>query len=125
MRSPKKSLIALIVAVLVVLVSLVTVGVANARQSSRPDSARTELTIPTITIKSFSYTVPTSVLHGAKIKVINNDSVKHTVTSNRAGKFNVIVPEHSTRYFRAPQTPMKYGFHCTYHSSMKGILKVR
>ncbi|MEJ7629899.1 MAG: hypothetical protein WKF54_09945 [Nocardioidaceae bacterium] len=125
MRSPRKSLVALLVVPLIVLVSLVTVGVANARQLSQPDSARTELTTPTITIRSFSYVVPTSVLHGARIKVANNDSVTHTVTSNRAGKFNVSVPEHSIRYFRAPRTPMRYGFHCTFHSSMMGILKVR
>ncbi len=125
MRSSRKSLIALIVVPLVLLVSLVTIGVANARQSHDPVIARTQLTIPTITINSFSYSVPASVLHGARIRVVNKDSAKHTVTSNAAGKFNVTIPGNSTRYFRAPQTPKRYGFHCTFHLSMAGILQVR
>ncbi len=49
----------------------------------------------------------------------------HTVTSNAAGKFNVNVPAHTTRSFHAPATAQKYGFHCTFHGGMKGVLKVR
>ena len=96
----------------------------NARPAHR-ESTPASITGGTITIHSFSYTVPASVLHGTLVKVVNKDAVTHTVTSNAAGKFNVSVPAHSTKSFRAPATPQKYGFHCTIHPSMKGILKVR
>jgi plastocyanin len=124
MSNRRSSLLAVLVLPLVVLLSLVTVSVANAR-TSPSEHSRTAIATPTITIHSFAYTVPASVLHGHLVKVVNKDAVAHTVTSNRAGKFNVFVPAHSSRSFRAPATPMKYGFTCTIHPSMKGILKVR
>jgi plastocyanin len=125
MSSHRKSLIAVVVLPVVLLLSLVTVGVANARQSHHPVSGRTAIATPTITIHSFTFSVPTSVLHGTRVRVVNQDAVTHTVTSNRTGKFNVSVPGGSTRFFRAPSTPTKYGFHCSIHPDMKGILKVR
>lgn len=124
MSTRRQSLIAVIVLPLALLLSLVMVGVANAR-SAHPEQSRTAITSPTITIRSFTYSVPTSVLHGVLVKVVNRDGVTHTVTSNRAGKFSVRIPPNSSRSFRAPSTPMKYGFHCNIHPSMMGILKVR
>ena len=120
--SRSRSLLALVVLPVAMLLALVSVGVASARTSSHP-SQRDAIAIPTITISGFKYRVPASVLHGAKIKVINNDSTAHTVTSNTAGKFNVNVPAKSTRYFKAP-VKGTYGFHCVYHSGMKGTLHV-
>jgi plastocyanin len=100
----------------------VTVGVANARTSH--SDAKTSIAVATITIHSFSYSVPAGVRHGAQVKVVNNDGVAHTVTSNAAGKFNVRVPAHSSRFFTAPKIAKNYGFHCTLHPSMKAVLHV-
>ena len=47
-----------------------------------------------------------------------------TVTRNGGG-FSVIVPAHSSRTFRAPAKVGDYRFHCMFHSSMHGTLKVR
>jgi plastocyanin len=124
MSSHRKSLIAALVLPLMLLVSVVSVGVANAH-TSRPEHAKAGIATPTITIHSFTFSVPTSVLHGVLVKVVNNDSVTHTVTSNRAGKFNIRVPGNTSRSFRAPSVPMKYGFHCNIHPTMTAILKVR
>jgi len=109
---------------IVLLLSLVTVSIADAR-SAHPEHKQSAITGGTITIRSFTFTVPASVQRGTLVRVVNKDAVTHSVTSNAAGKFNVFVPAHSTRQFRAPSTPQKYGFHCTPHPSMKGILKVR
>jgi len=122
--SRRKTLIALFVLPVVLLLSVLSVSVATAR-TAHHDAAKSAIATPTITIQAFSYTVPASVRHGALINVVNKDGVAHTVTSNRAGKFNVSVPAHSTRSFHAPGTPMKYGFHCTFHGGMAGVLKVR
>ena len=124
MSPRRKSMIAVIVLPVVLLLSLVSVGVANAR-TTHPDSAKTSIDIPTITIRAFAYTVPTTVQHGVLIKVVNQDGVPHTVTSNIAGKFHVRVPAHSSRNFRAPGTPGNYGFHCNLHAGMKAVLRVR
>lgn len=121
--SRSKSLLALIVLPVALLLAFVSVGVANARMSHDTGHSNA-ITIPTITISNFSFKVPATVLHGAKIKVVNNDNVLHTVTSNVAGKFNVSVPAHQVRYFRAP-VKGTYGFHCNPHPSMKGTLHVR
>jgi plastocyanin len=124
MSSRPRSLILLIALPVVVLLSIATIGVASARQS-HPDHVKSALATRTITIHSFTFTVPRSVLHGTRVRVVNQDSVTHTVTSNRAGKFNVLVPGNSTRSFIAPATPRKYGFHCNIHPTMTGVLKVR
>ncbi len=124
MSSRRTPLIAVLVLPIVVLLSFVSVSIANAR-TAPPEHVRTAITAGTITISSFVYTVPASVVHGSIVKVVNKDSVAHTVTSNTAGKFNVSVPAHSTRQFRAPGTAQKYGFHCTIHPTMHGVLKVR
>src|SRR6478609_1835155 len=119
MSNRRTTLIAVLVLPIVLLLSFVTLTVANAG-STRPEHARTSITNGTITIKAFAYTIPPAgVNHGTIVKVVNKDNVAHTVTSNIAGKFNVNVPAHATRQFRAPATPQKYGFHCTFHPSMK------
>ena len=126
MSTRRTSLIAVIVLPVVLLMSLVTVSIANARTShAAAPQHHSAIVRPTITIHSFAYTVPKSVLDGVLVDVVNKDNVTHTVTSNRSGKFNVSIPAHSTKSFRAPSTAMKYGFHCTIHPSMTGVLKVR
>ena len=121
MSARRKSLLALIVVPLVVLVSLAAVGVANARQSHQ---AAAPLRTPTITISMFTFNTPLRVHHGVNVRVVNKDAVTHTVTSNKTGTFNVVVPARSTAFFRAPSTAGKYGFHCNIHPQMTSILHV-
>jgi plastocyanin len=123
MSNRRTNLIAVLVLPIVLLLSFVTLSVANA--GSRDDHGRTAITNGTITIRAFAYTVPAGgVTHGTIVKVVNKDSVAHTVTSNIAGRFNVSVPAHTTKQFRAPRAPGRYGFHCTFHAGMKSTLKV-
>jgi plastocyanin len=124
MSTRRPSLITVLVLPLVLVLSLVSIGVASAR-STPAAQPQTAIATPTITIHSFSYSVPRSVRHGVLVKVVNEDGVAHTVTSNRAGKFDITIAAHSSKSFRAPRTPMKYGFHCSFHPSMAGVLKVR
>jgi plastocyanin len=79
---------------------------------------------PTITINGFAYTDVT-VPPGAVVTVINNDSAKHTVTSDSAGAFNVDVAGNGRATFNAPTAPGSYPFHCTYHPNMHAVLTVQ
>ena len=78
----------------------------------------------TVTIRDYAFHSPTSVRPGAYVHVTNHDGEAHSVTRNGGG-FSVIVPANSTRTFRAPLHVGDYGFHCRYHSSMHGTLRVR
>lgn len=122
--STRRSIAALVIVPLALLVSLVSVGVASARQAPSAAPSQHAVAVPTITIKSFGYHVPATVLHGALIKVINQDAVAHTVTSNTKGKFAVTIPAHASRTFHAPAVKGTYAFHCVYHSDMHGVLHV-
>lgn len=78
----------------------------------------------TITIDGFKYSDAT-VPPGAQVTVINNDSARHTVTSDAAGAFNVEIAGKSQATFTAPNSAGSYAFHCTYHPSMHGTLTVQ
>ncbi|MFE7354865.1 cupredoxin family copper-binding protein [Streptomyces sp. NPDC057543] len=84
-----------------------------------------------ITIKNFAFT-PTqlTVPAGARITVVNEDAVAHTVTAT-AGATNGktfdtgdIAPG-KTATFTAPVNPGTYPYICTIHPYMKGSLTVR
>ena len=77
----------------------------------------------TITIKNYGFSSPASVASGTKITVTNQDSVAHTVTADSGGTFDVKVDPGKSATFKAPASGT-YKFHCTYHSSMNGTLKV-
>jgi plastocyanin len=124
MSARRKSLFTLLVVPLVVLLSVAAVGVANASRSPAAKQHQA-LTTPTITISMFSFSTPTRARAGATVKVINKDAATHTVTSDKAGLFNITVPGNSTVSFKAPATPGRYRYHCTFHSTMHGVLKVR
>jgi plastocyanin len=55
---------------------------------------------------------------------MNMDGEAHTVTSD-TGAFDVKAPASATVTFKAPMTPGRYPFHCTYHSNMHGTLVVK
>lgn len=94
---------------------------SNSTPQHRVVSARTG---PTINIRSYTFHSPTSVRPRAYVHVVNHDGEAHSVTRNGGG-FSVIVPAHSSRTFRAPRHVGNYGFHCIYHSTMRGTLRVR
>jgi Plastocyanin len=69
--------------------------------------------------------VPASVHPGQKITVTNSDDVNHTVTSDKAGLFDDVVPSNGgSKTFTAPTKPGKYSFHCAYHANMHDTLVV-
>jgi plastocyanin len=79
----------------------------------------------TININDLRFPGPMTVPVGAEITVVNNDPDRHTVTSDSVGEFDVEVQPSSTASFTAPYEPGSYPFHCSYHSSMNGVLVVR
>jgi plastocyanin len=81
---------------------------------------------PTITIKNFGYSGDLSVKAGAKVNVVNEDSIAHTLTDKDTGKFDTgsIDGNGGTGTFTAPAKPGKYPFGCTFHPEMSGSLTV-
>jgi plastocyanin len=120
----RKSLLTFLVVPLVLVLSLVGIGVANAAHSGSSTKVRHDnIATPTITISSFVYHTPASVKRGVLVNVVNKDAVKHTVT-NPGGRFNITVPAHSTRSFRAPRVVGSFKINCSFHPTMHGLLKV-
>src|SRR5579875_1175843 len=79
---------------------------------------------PKITIENFGYTGSLTVKAGAKVTVVNEDSVAHTLTDKKTHKFDTgnIPANGGTGTFTAPTTPGTYPFGCTYHPEMAGTL---
>lgn len=78
----------------------------------------------TITIESMAFGEPLTVAPGAEVRIVNNDSVEHSVTSETAGAFDVEVDGQQKGTLTAPSAPGQYQFHCKYHPTMKGTLIV-
>jgi plastocyanin len=79
----------------------------------------------TITIENMAFGAPLTVAPGAEVRVANNDTVEHSVTSDAAGAFDVHVDGKEKGTLIAPTQPGEYPFHCTYHPNMKGTLIVK
>jgi plastocyanin len=79
-----------------------------------------------ITIQNFGYSGSLTVKAGAKVTVVNEDSVAHTLTDKDTHKFDTgnIDGNGGTGTFTAPSAPGKYSFGCTYHPEMSGTLTV-
>jgi plastocyanin len=75
-----------------------------------------------ITIKGAAFTVTGDVKSTDVVSVTNNDSFKHTVTSDD-GVFDVTV-EGGTTVSLPALNPGVYSFHCKIHSTMHGTLTV-
>lgn len=75
-----------------------------------------------ITIAGAAFTVTGAVNSTDVVSVTNNDSFKHTVTSDD-GVFDVTV-EGGTTTNLPSLTPGTYAFHCKIHSTMHGTLTV-
>lgn len=96
--------------------------------SQLPEGSRTTAPAPlpgpyTITIKSTGYS-HLSVPAGEQGKIINDDDVEHSVTSDIPGVFDVNVPPHSTEIFVFPAKPGTYTYHDTHQTSLHGELVV-
>lgn len=80
---------------------------------------------PQIIINGYEYTTPDSVSPGQVVAIRNNSSTQHSVTSDMTGMFNRTVPAGQVGSFTAPAQAGNYTFHCMYHPSMHGTLKVK
>ena len=75
-------------------------------------------------IKDYKFTVPMSVPAGATVKVVNGDSMAHSVTATAGGGFDLTIAGGATATFKAPATAGSYDFDCMFHGNMKGVLVV-
>jgi plastocyanin len=111
------------------LMSGCTQKTSSPNQAQHPPTPQTQ-TQPTtsdlISIAGFQFSPSTlTVKVGAPVKVINNDSVGHSVTSDDGTSFDTrILPQGQSAEFRAPTKPGSYPFHCTAHPMMTGTLIV-
>jgi plastocyanin len=78
-----------------------------------------------IHIRGFGYQVPASVGPGATVGVMNMDGEAHSVTADDGAAFDASVTGDATGGFTAPTEPGSYPFHCSYHSTMHGVLVVK
>jgi plastocyanin len=119
-------------AVLLTLAACSSSGGGNTPGTSAPGTGAAASTAappaasgPQITIENFGYSGTLTVKAGAKVNVVNKDSVPHTVT-DKTGKFDTgtIQGSGGTGSFTAPTKPGKYAFGCTIHPTMAGTLTV-
>jgi plastocyanin len=68
--------------------------------------------------------MPNHVSPGAKVVILNQDPVAHTVTLAAAG-IDVSVEGVAYGYFTAPATPGHYLVTCDYHADMTATLVVQ
>jgi plastocyanin len=99
-------------------------GAATHAATRAPSAAASSA--PKITIKNFGYTGTMTVKAGAKVTVVNEDSVAHTLTDKKTHKFDTgpISGNGGTGTFTAPSAPGTYPFGCTFHPEMAGTLTV-
>lgn len=77
---------------------------------------------PVITISAMAFS-PVTVTPGATVRVVNADSVPHTVTAED-GSFDVFVEAGGEATFVAPSAPGAYAFFCAVHPAMTASLAV-
>ncbi|MCW2883231.1 MAG: hypothetical protein QOE54_5506 [Streptosporangiaceae bacterium] len=100
-----------------------TTAPATTAQSAAADVNPPDSGEVTLTISGQGFGAPIIANPGEPIKVINKDSVPHTVTSGSA--FNVQVKGGGTTSFMAPSVPGKYPLTCRLHPKMHGTLTIR
>ena len=103
-------------------------GTSQSTDTATPSAAASESPAAagaTITIEGMAFGEPLTVAPGTEITIGNNDSAEHSVTSDKAGAFDVEVDGHEKKTLTAPTQPGEYPFHCKYHPNMKGTLIVK
>lgn len=98
-----------------------TTASAGAGSAAAPGTASNS-----IVIKNFAFMpAEVTVAPGAKIMVMNQDSVVHTVTaSDKTFDSGNVAPGQMVE-FTAPTTPGSFAFRCTPHQYMMGMLTVK
>jgi plastocyanin len=80
----------------------------------------------TIVIDKFAYQpVPLTVAPGAKITVVNDDPVAHTVTAKDKSFDSGSIAGGERGQFTAPSKPGSYRYICNFHEYMTGTLIVK
>ncbi|MFF2811339.1 cupredoxin domain-containing protein [Streptomyces sp. NPDC058000] len=95
--------------------------------SASPSATSAGPTAPRIAIKDFVFRpAALTVRPGAKVTVVNEDDVAHTVTATGAKPFDTgtVAPGRSAT-FTAPAKAGDYPYICAIHPNMKGTLTVR
>lgn len=130
----KNLLIGLGVLVLVIVGGFLYILLKGSPTTNQPTSQKTTQTSEpkiasgsVVEIKDFKYSPSTlTVKAGEKITVTNKDIPGHSVTSDTEGLFDTgILSKDESGTITAPSTAGSYGFHCTAHPSIKGILIVK
>ena len=78
---------------------------------------------PQIVIEGRAFVGETEIAAGTAVAVVNNDGVRHSVTSKEAGLFEVIVDGGGTGELTI-DAPGTYDFFCKFHSSMTAQIVV-
>jgi plastocyanin len=86
---------------------------ATARETGEP---------AVIMVSAFAFSA-TTVAPGSTVRVVNHDTVEHTVTADD-GSFDVFVEPGAEATFTAPDSPGAFAFTCQVHPSMTGVLTV-
>jgi plastocyanin len=99
--------------------------VAQMKAASAAAASARPTTASTIVIHNFAFSPGSiKVRPGQKVRVVNRDSVAHTVTST-TGKFNTgDVGPGKTVTFTAPAKAGRYPYRCNIHQYMTGMLVV-
>jgi plastocyanin len=98
---------------------------STATATATGSAAPSEAAAATITISGMKFGDPVTVATGATIEIVNEDSVEHSVTSDKEGQFDTDADGGAKKTFTAPTQPGEYPFHCSYHPNMKGTLIVK
>jgi plastocyanin len=109
-----------------VVLAAASVVVATSAQAHPTNQARRSAASPTIVIKDFGFSGDLTVRPGVTVKVVNKDSVTHTLTDKKTHLWDTgrIAPHGGTASFTAPSTVGRYPFGCKIHPEMKGTLIV-
>jgi plastocyanin len=91
------------------------------------DGVATRPASPRIVIQNFGYSGDLLVRPGVRVKVVNRDSVRHTLSHKAKGHFDTgaIPAGGGVRFFTAPKRVGHYPFGCHFHPDMTGTLVVR
>jgi len=98
--------------------------------ASSPVTAQSPELGPTITIQTFQFRPnPIEVQAGTQITWINQDDIRHTVTSgtpeNRDGRFDVPLAGKGTNFSFTFTQPGTYSYFCDRHQHMRGQIHVK
>lgn len=78
-----------------------------------------------ISIKSFAFTqTPLTIKKGDTVIWTNEDSAKHTVTSDSGNELNSALIGNDEKYSHTFDSVGTFSYHCTPHPSMKGKIIV-